>query len=211
VQPLLDLLANLDAFLIAAAASPWVLPVLLAVCLVDGFFPPVPSEVVLLTAAAVIWTTNPQMIVAVVATATIGAWIGDNIAYAIGRRVGLAPLPWMRRGRSAAVADGVRREFHRRPESILLTGRFVPVARVVINMAAGAARLPYRRFLVLSLASATAWACVSVVIAVLVGSFVTPDPLLATAIAATIALVAGVAVDRGLAWRRRSALQKEKA
>jgi membrane protein DedA with SNARE-associated domain len=187
------------------------LPVLIAVCIVDGFFPPVPSEVVLLTAAAVTWTTSPQLIVLVVGAATLGAWMGDNVAYAIGRRLGLAPLPWMRRGRWTPIIAGVRREMHERPESILLTGRFVPVARVVVNMAAGASRLPYRRFLVLSLASAAAWACVSVLIAVFVGTFITPQPLLATAIAVGIALTGGIIVDRTIAWRRRTALQRENA
>lgn len=211
MQPLLDFFASVDAFLVDAAGSAWMLPVLVAVCLIDGFFPPVPSEVVLLTAAAVTWTTSPQLIVVVVIAATVGAWIGDNVAYAIGRRMGLTPLPWMRRGRWTPIMDGVRRELHERPESILLTGRFVPVARVVVNMAAGAARLPYRRFVLLSLASAAAWACVSVLIAVLVGAFITPEPLLATTIAVTIALTGGIIVDRTIAWRRKSAAERENA
>lgn len=108
-------------------------------------------------------------------------------------------------GKSARVVEGVRHEFHRRPESILLTGRFVPVARVAVNMTAGASRLPYRRFLLLSLASASAWACVSVTIAVLVGAFVTPEPLLATTIAVMIALVGG---DRS---RSRHSLEKTRS
>jgi membrane protein DedA with SNARE-associated domain len=211
VHPIFDVLSGIDAFLVDAVTSPWMLVVLFAVCVMDGFFPPMPSELLLITASTVTWTTQPQTMVLVVTAATMGAWVGDNVAYALGRRVGLTPLPWMRRGRSARVVEGVRREFHRRPESILLTGRFVPVARVVVNMTAGASRLPYRRFLLLSLASASAWACVSVTIAVLVGAFVTPEPLLATTIAVAIALAGGITVDRVIAWRRTAALQRGNA
>lgn len=199
-----DALAAADAFLVDAAASPWMLPVLALVCLIDAVFPPVPSEVVLLSAVAVTWVSQPQAIVVVVIAATLGAWAGDNLAYVLGRRLGMTPFPWLRGGRRAAAVERVRSEFHRRPESIILTGRFVPVARVLVNLTAGAARLPYRRFVVLSLASATAWASVSALLAVLVGALVTTQPLLGTTIAVAIALTGGVVVDRVLAWRRHT-------
>ena len=203
MHSLLDMLAGIDALLIGAVESPWMLAVLAVVCVIDGVFPPVPSEIVLLTAATVTWSTNPHLLVLVVTAAAFGAWIGDNIAYGLGRRMGLKPLPWMRRGGSATVLDRVSKEFHRRPDSIILTGRFVPVARILVNMTAGATRLPYRRFLLLSLASAWAWAIISAVIAVLIGAVVTSHPLLGTVIAVGVALAGGIIVDRVLARRRR--------
>ncbi|WOF22883.1 DedA family protein [Microbacterium betulae] len=201
----------LETSLVDAVASPWMYAVLLLVCVVDGFFPPMPSELVLIAAASITWATSPQTTVLVVVTATAGAWVGDNIAYAIGRRLGMAPLPGMRGERVAEGAARVRHGFHRRPESILLTGRFIPVARVLVNMTAGATRLAYPRYLLLSLASATAWAFVSVTIAILVVAFLSAEPLTATILASAIAVVGGIAVDRALAWRRASAPRRENA
>jgi membrane protein DedA with SNARE-associated domain len=196
VDVIFDALAALEAALVEAVSSPWMLLVLFLVCVVDGVLPPVPSELVLLTAATVTWTTDPSSIPLIILAATAGAWIGDNIAYTIGRSMGGGPLPWMRRGRSFTAAERVRRELHRRPESILLTGRFVPVVRVLVNILAGAARLRYRRYLVLSLIAAAAWVCLSTLVAIIVGALVTSDPLLATTITVAIAVIAGGVVDR---------------
>lgn len=204
VEPLLALYDGLEGFLIGAVNSPWMPLALFAVCVLDGFFPPVPSETVLVAATAIMWTTNPQAIVLIVFVASAGAWIGDNCAYAIGRAAGAS---WRLR-RSSAFAR-ISGELRRRPEAIILTGRFVPVGRVVVNAAAGAVHLPWRRFLLLSLASSVAWAAVSTALAVLVGAFVPLPPLAVSLIAISVALLAGITVDRIVTWRRRTTARKE--
>lgn len=196
--------ATLENTLVEAVASPWMLLVLLLVCIVDGVFPPVPSELILLSAASVTLATDPWAIVIVVLVATAGAWIGDNLAYTIGRFIGGGALPWIRQGRTTAAADRVRDELRRRPESILLTARFVPVVRIFVNMLAGATRLPYRRYLVISFIAAASWVCLSTLIAIAVGAFIS-DPLPATLITITVAVISGVVVDRIVARRRESA------
>jgi membrane protein DedA with SNARE-associated domain len=206
VNVIFDALAALENILVEAIASPWMLLVLFLVCVVDGVLPPVPSELVLLTAASVTLTTNPWAILIVVFVATAGAWIGDNIAYTIGRFIAGGALPWMKQGRTMVAADQVRDELRRRPESVLITARFVPVARILVNMLAGAARLPYPRYLILSLIAATTWVCLSTLIAIVVGFFVS-DPLPATLITVTVAAIAGVVVDRIVALRRESAVR----
>ncbi|MGP3535661.1 DedA family protein [Microbacterium sp. RD1] len=203
MQWIFDLVATVDAFLIDAVASPWMLLVLLAVCIIDGFFPPVPSEIVLLTAATVTWGINPAAVLPVIAVAALGAWMGDGIAYLLGRRLGITSSRWARSGRRAAALERVRGEFERRPASIILTGRFIPVARVLVNVTAGAMRMPYPRFAALSAISASAWAISSAALAVLIGGLVRSQPLLGTAIAVSIALTAGLVVDRILSRRRR--------
>lgn len=200
---IVDALALLETLLIGAVHSPWMLPTLFLVCVVDGFFPPVPSELVLLAAAIATWAADPALLTIVLAVAGLGAWIGDNVAYAIGRTVGLRPLSWMGRRRSSGATAAVEEQFRRRPESLIVAGRFVPVARILISLAAGATRLRYSRFLVLSLIGASAWALLSATLAVLIGSLVTGSPVLGTAIAVTVALAGGIAVDRILARRRR--------
>lgn len=203
---IVDAIVLLETLLVGAVDSAWMLPILFLVCVVDGFFPPVPSEVVLLTAAIVTWTANPPLLVIVFVVAAAGAWIGDNVAYAIGRRAGWRPLAWVVRGRSAAAVVAVEEQFRRRPESMVVAGRFVPVARVLINMAAGATRLSYGRFVGLSLIGASSWAMLTALLAVGIGSLVAGHPILGTAIAVAVALVGGVALDRFLTRRRSAAL-----
>ena len=82
----------INDFILAAAGQPWVLLLVLACCLIDGFFPPIPSESVVVGLAAVAATAdvpNPWLLMAVAAP---GRFTGDNIAYLIGRRVGTTPL-----------------------------------------------------------------------------------------------------------------------
>ncbi len=74
----------INELILQTVASPWLFVVLLAVTIVDGFFPPVPSETVLVAAAAVlastgdVWALLPLGLVA-----ALGATIGDNLAFAL--------------------------------------------------------------------------------------------------------------------------------
>ena len=43
----------INDFILAAAGQPWVLFVVLACCIIDGFFPPIPSESVVVGLSAV--------------------------------------------------------------------------------------------------------------------------------------------------------------
>ena len=189
--------------IVALVATPWILPVLLIACIVDGFFPPVPSELVLVAVATVAWTTGTPHIALVIGVEAVGAWLGDTIAYLIGRRAGMTPFGWMRRPAIARIAARASEHLASRPATILLTGRFLPVGRVVINLAAGATRLPFRTYLPLSLLSAVVWVSVSVVVAATVGTMLRADPLVCAIVAVGIAGAGGWLVDRSISAARR--------
>ena len=192
-------------FVLAAAATPWVFLVLLAAIAIDGFFPPVPGEVILVAIATLAWTTGAPAFALVAVVAIIGAWIGDNIAYLIGRRVGTQPWRWMSTPAIARARERARTGLARRPAIFLITGRFIPVVRVLVNLTAGATRLPYRRFVVISAAASTAWVTLTVLIAIVAGSLVKSSPLLATGLAVAIALILGAVTDAIVSRRDRAA------
>lgn len=104
----------LNDLILQAIASPWLYAVLFAVTVIDGFFPPVPSETVLVAAAAVAASTGDGDIVLLGAVAALGAAIGDNIAFLIGRRLGTTRFAWMRRPRVAAAFAYAQRALDRR-------------------------------------------------------------------------------------------------
>ena len=135
----------------------------------------------------------------IVVAAAVGAVVGDGLCYLIGRRIGLDRWRWQREGRIGAAIARVRAAVHRRTAVLVFTARYVPFARIAVNLAAGAGRVPLRRYLPLSAFAGVAWACYNVAIGAIVGSAIRDAPLLAIAISIPIAIVLGLVVDRVVA------------
>jgi membrane protein DedA with SNARE-associated domain len=177
---------------------------LFGVVLAESMGLPVPGETALL-AAGVLAGAGHLALWAVIAIAATAAILGDNLGYLIGlrggRRLLLRPGPlagW--RHRSLHRAEGF---FSRYGEPAVFLARWVPVARYLTPLTAGAAEMPWRRFTLFNAAGAIAWCTSLGLIAALVGP----------AGAATISLVglvgagsgAAIAAARTLASRRRPA------
>lgn len=186
-----------------AIASPWLYLVLLSVTIIDGFFPPVPSETVLVAAAAVATSTGEGNLLLLGVVAAVGAAIGDNIAFWIGRRIGTERFAWMRRPRVAAAFAHAQRALDRRSATLILGARYIPVGRVAVNMTAGGLGFPWRRFLPLSLVAGLSWSAFSLMIGLLAGAWIKDQPLLSAGLGIVVALVIGVVIDRIAAARRR--------
>lgn len=185
----------INDFILAAASQPWVLVLVLACCIIDGFFPPIPSESVVVGLAAVAATAqvpNPWVLMLV---AAVGAFSGDNIAYLIGRRVGTNRWSWMRGPRMQGAFRWAGRELRRRPAALILVARFVPIGRVAVNLTAGVTRYPHTRFVGLTVLSATLWAAYSVGIGLFFGQWFEDNHLLGAAIAIVCAVALGIVVD----------------
>ena len=74
----------INDFALAAAGSPWVFVVVLFFTTIDGFFPPLPSESIVVAAAALLAGQQPWLLVPLAACALAGSWLGDNMAFLIG-------------------------------------------------------------------------------------------------------------------------------
>lgn len=189
-------------FILAAAGQPWVLVLVLACCVIDGFFPPIPSESVVVGLAAVAATAdvpNPWLLIAV---AALGAFTGDNTAYLIGRSVGTRRWRWMRGPRMQRAFRWAGRELRKRPASLILVARFVPIGRVAVNLTAGATHFSRPRFIGMTVLSATLWASYSVAIGLFFGQWFEHNHLLGAAIAIVCAIVLGILVDIAIARLR---------
>ncbi len=189
-------------FILAAAGQPWVLVLVLACCVIDGFFPPIPSESVVVGLAAVAATAdvpNPWLLIAV---AALGAFTGDNTAYLIGRSVGTKRWRWMRGPRMQRAFRWAGRELRKRPASLILVARFVPIGRVAVNLTAGATHFSRPRFIGMTVLSATMWASYSVAIGLFFGQWFEHNHLLGAAIAIVCAIILGILVDIAIARLR---------
>jgi membrane protein DedA with SNARE-associated domain len=196
----------LGQLVLHAAGSPWLLPLVFLFVVVDGIFPPVPSESVVIALAAISASTGQPTMLLLALTAASGAFVGDNISYEIGRRIGLQRFAWMRRpwfvrtmGRAAAALD-------HRVSSAVLAARFVPGGRVGVNLVAGASGIPRKVFRPLTLLSAACWAIYSVVIGTVAGSWVSDHPVLGALVATGLGLLVGLLIDTvlGIIRRRRA-------
>jgi undecaprenyl-diphosphatase len=95
----------------------------------------------------------------VAAVAVVGAILGDNLGYWIGRRFGRGFLE--RHGRKLFVtperlvaAEGY---YGRHGGKTVFFGRFIPVVRSVGFIVAGVSQMPWKRFLAYDIAGATIW------------------------------------------------------
>lgn len=196
----------INAFILTAAASPWVLVIMFVVAVVDAVFPPIPSETVLVAAAAAAAASGSLAMVPLLClVAAIGAVLGDNLAYGLGRLLDVRRFRWAQRPRVAAAFTRAQNSLARGGAALIIGARYVPVGRVAVAMSAGALGFRWRRFLSLSALAAVLWALYGAGIGVLAGNWLGDQPLLAAAIGVAIAVVIGVVVDRVTVLRRRRA------
>lgn len=193
----------INELILQAVSSPWLYLVMFATAVIDGFFPPIPSETVLVAAAAVGVSTGSANLVILGLVAAVGATVGDNIAYAIGRSVGTRRFRWMRRPRVASVFVRAQRTLTTHAAPLILGARYIPVGRVAVNMSAGALGYPWRRFLPLSIVAGLSWAAYSTVLGVLAGQWLKDQPLLSALLGTLLALGLGLVIERIATARRR--------
>jgi membrane protein DedA with SNARE-associated domain len=178
---------------------------LFALVVIDGFFPPVPSETVVVASAAIGAATGSPNPLIIGAIAAVAAAIGDTIAFLVGQSIGTDRFAWMRRPRVVRMLDWARRGLDRRAIFLILTARYVPVGRIAVNMTAGATRFPLRRFIPLAVLAGACWSAYSIGIGLLAGSWAHEHPLIGAGVGIVIAISLGfvVEVTSSLVSRRR--------
>jgi membrane-associated protein len=167
-----------------------------------------PSETVVVALGALAGATGQPAVLLLVPVAAVGAMVGDSLCYLIGRRIGIDRWGLQRRGPIAAALTRVRATVLVRPAVLIFTARYVPYARIAVNLSAGAVGLPVRRFLPLTAAAGSAWALYNLGVGSLFGTALPDTPVLAIAVSVVVAVVLGITVDlvvQRLAARRAPA------
>lgn len=199
---------SVEQALIAMASSPWLPLALYGLVVADAFLVILPSETAVVALGALAAASGSPSPVLLVAVAAVGALTGDLAVFAIGRAAGFDRWAWMRRGRVGAALARVRSTIQSRPAVLIFTARYIPYARIAVNLAAGASGLPLRRYLPLAALAGVAWACYNVAVGALFGGALPGQPVLAIALSVVVAVSLGVLVDlviRRVAARRAGA------
>ena len=185
----------LEDWVIALAGSPWIFVALYLFATIDGFFPPIPSETVVIALASLAVSTGEPNFWALGAVAAAGAFSGDQTAYSIGRRVPARRLRLFSGPRAQRSLDWAERALAERGAAFIIAARYVPVGRVAVNMTAGTVGFPRPRFSVLAVVAAVSWSAYSVALGIGAGVWLGEHPLLAVSVGVAGGLLLGLAID----------------
>ncbi|MEK7570200.1 MAG: DedA family protein [Patescibacteria group bacterium] len=126
--------------------------------IMESMILPVPSEAVMPFAGFLIFDGTLTW-AGVIIVSTIGSILGSLLSYWIGAKGG-RPLV-ERWGKYVLVShhdlDITDRFFARRGSWAVLISRFIPVIRHIISIPAGVAKMPLKKFLVMTILGATLW------------------------------------------------------
>lgn len=120
---------------------------------------PLPGELIVVIGATIASSRNGP-ILPLIATAALGAIVGDNIGYTIGRKLGKPLLlrhGW-RLGLSASDIKVGQYLFKKYGAAVVFLGRFTPLLRILAAFLAGANSLAWRKFFLANAAGAILWA-----------------------------------------------------
>lgn len=183
----MDRLAHL---LESTATSPWVYLVIVIATLLDAFLPVVPSEAVVIGAGMFAASLGRPNLIGVIVAATVGAFVGDHVAFAIGRTASGRSRLWIDRGpRRRATLAWARRAVAGHGGLLLVAARFVPGGRTATTITMGAVDFPLRSFATFDLAAATAWATYASLIGYVGGAAYEQEPLKGLVLGFGLALV----------------------
>lgn len=159
-------------------ATPWVYLALFAIAKLDGFFPVVPSETLVITLGVFAASNAEPNIVFVVLVAAIGAFAGDHVSYLIGRKSGPRIMARVKPGSRAQKAyDRVGELLRKRGGLVLVSARYIPGGRTAATLTTGATKYPLRNFSRYDAIAALSWATYSALIGYIGGAAFKDSPL----------------------------------
>ena len=151
--------------------------VIFAMAAIDVIAPIVPAEATV-TAAAVLAGQGTLNVLWVMVAAGLGAFVGDNIAYWIGRAAGRPLVQKVLRGNTEQL-DTVQEQFDKRGGMFIIIGRFVPGGRTAVAVGAGILHFGWVKFVIYDALAATIWAFQAALPGFIGGSLIQDRPWLA--------------------------------
>jgi membrane-associated protein len=188
---------NADSW--GAAIYFWIIPVVLG----DAIFPPIPSEMVVITGGALSADGRANVLL-VGALAALASWLGDMVVFQLFKRRLSHVLDRWRWGRK--VHHGIHQAIARAGRSstygTIIGARFIPAGRLATSAAAGIADVSVRGFSLCAGLGAVLWASWLVGLGYFTGS-ATGLPFWASSlIGVGVGLVIGAAVGVIVTRRR---------
>ncbi|HEY1917702.1 MAG TPA: VTT domain-containing protein [Streptosporangiaceae bacterium] len=174
----------------------------------DVLIPVLPSETAVIALGVSTAGSADPRIAVLVALAAAGAFLGDNVAYLLGRRFGPAITRRLFSSeRGARRLAWARQSLERYGAGMIVVCRFIPGGRTAVTVTCGLAGYPWRRFAAADGVAAIAWALYAFFIGRLGGKAFEDRPwaglLVALGLTALITLL--IEAVRRVRGRRRTA------
>jgi membrane-associated protein len=176
-------------------SSWWIYLALVGFAALDGFFPAVPSETLVVTAGVFAAAGEPNLY-GVIAVAAVGASAGDHVSYFLGRGAGGRLLDRTKPGtKRHAMTRWAHNALEDRGGLMLVVARYVPGGRTAVTLTMGAVRYPLARFSFFAGLAAVSWALYCALIGYLGGKAFEGNPLKGVALGIGLALAVTVVVE----------------
>jgi membrane-associated protein len=150
--------AMFQSFVNAVSGSPWTYGIIFGVAALDAFFPVVPSEATVITAAVLASQGEGLRLELIIPAAAIGAVCGDNVSYWVGRLLGERIAEKVFAGTRRKYLDWAHRALQERGGYLIIIGRFIPGGRTAVTFAAGSLEWPWLRFMPFDSVAGFVWA-----------------------------------------------------
>ena len=190
IGALIDAVTDVLRSLVATPPTAYI--VVFAMAAIDVVFPIIPSEAIVLLAAVAAGTGELDVVLVAVAAA-LGAFLGDNLAYLIGRSMG-RPLMERILGDRMDRLGWVETRLQRHGPSLIIVGRFVPGGRSLVAIGSGVMRMPWATFAAYDAIAVTIWSLQVVIPGYIGGSLFTEQPWLG--------FIVGAVISAGGRWPR---------
>ena len=175
--------------------SPEAYVIVFAFALADAVIPAVPSETALIT-AGLLCVVGELTLGWVIGAGALGALLGDNGSYALGRYVGRPVQKRFLDGRRARKAlDWARNQFETRGGLVVIVGRYVPGGRTAATFTGGVIHYPWPKFLAFDVVASLAWATYAAVLGYVGGRFFEHHAWIALVVAFALAGLVTLAVE----------------
>ncbi len=149
-----DVTEWLDEF----SANWWFLLIIFSVALLDSVLPIVPGETTVIAGGVAAGAGN-QTLALVIFAGAFGAFLGDNLAYAIGHKFEPRVRAWAeRKPNRTARLEGAGVQIKKRGGPLLITARFIPGGRTILTVSSGITQQPRVWFATWVAIAGTIWA-----------------------------------------------------
>lgn len=185
---------------LTAAEATWTYPLAAALIALSALFPPIPSTCLFVALGALSTKGGAPNGLLLVAAMLIGAVAGDLATYLLVRRRDVTNWRVLRGARAQKALTVSKERMANHAVSWVLTSRFVPLGRLVMNVACALTPVPLGTFTLYSIAASIVWSAYSVGMGALSGLLPGLSTEIAVVLAIALSLILGRAIDAVATW-----------
>jgi membrane-associated protein len=166
---LANIITDLTDWLEDISAEWWFLLVIIVIAFLDSVIPIVPSETAVIM-GGVAAGSGDQRLLLVIACGALGAFLGDNTAYLLGRQF----APWFEHRaetneKSHKRLTWAHDQIQKRGGLLLITARFIPGGRTALTVTSGVTKQRWAWFAAWDLVAVLIWASYAAVLGYVFG------------------------------------------